>query len=115
MVNNFGLFSVYPIIPSSIPLSSLLPFVDTAYSLISTQSKDYAELGVFLKLLVYNKKIVVYKTFTREVIDIIDLNEFDKIPEGCSWVPPNFVEVKDYLSFVGSLELDEETGEMKLN
>ena len=44
-----------------------------------------------------------------------NFNGFDNIPNGYSWGPTNFIEVKDYLSFVGFIEIDEATGEMKLN
>ncbi len=85
------------------------------FTSLSDEEDEQEMVSVLLKLMIYNKKIVVYKTFTREVVDVIDFREFDSTPTGCSWVPPNFVKVKEYLAFVDSLELDEETGEMKLN
>lgn len=85
------------------------------FTSISDEEFEEEMVAVLLKLMVYNKKVVLYKTFSKEKVDIINFNEIDNLPFGYSWVPPNFAEVKNYLDFVDCLELDEESGEMKLN
>jgi len=79
-----------------------------------TEEEENKEMAaVLLKLMVYNKKVIVYKLFSRELVDIVDFKDIDKIPDQHCWVPPNFVEVEDYLAFVYSLEMDEDTGEVR--
>ncbi|MEA2106704.1 MAG: hypothetical protein U9P82_08315 [Bacteroidota bacterium] len=76
-----------------------------------TEEEDDEEMtAVLLKLMVYNKKVIVYKLFSREIVDIIDFKDIDKIPDQHCWIPPNFVETEDYLAFVYSLEMDEDGG-----
>lgn len=89
-------------------------FFDYFTSLTDEEFKEEM-VTVLLKLMIYNKKVVLYKTFSKEKVDVIDFKEIKSIPDGCSWVPPNFVEVKDYLSFVDSIELSGETGEINMH
>ena len=85
------------------------------FTSLSDEEEEDEMVQVLLKLLIYNREIVIYRIITREVVDIIEFKEFDKIPAGCSWVPSNFVDLRNYLGFVNSLELDEGTGEMTFN
>ena len=71
--------------------------------------------AVFLKLMVYNKKVIVYENFTKKAVDIVDFTAIDKLPIEYGWIPPNFIEVEDYPAFVYSLEMEEDTGEMRIN
>jgi len=83
---------------------------------MSLSDEEFEEemVAVILKLMIYNKKVVLFETFTKQKIDVIDFNEIDKNPTGISWIPPNFAKVEDYLSFVDSLWLNEETGDIKI-
>jgi len=88
-------------------------FID--YYMTLTEEEEAEEMAaVLLKLMVYNKKVIVYKLFSREIVDILDFKDIDKISDLHSWVPSNFVEVEDYLAFVYSLEMDEDTGEVRI-
>lgn len=82
-------------------------FVDYFTSL-SDEKFEEEMVAVLLKLMIFNKKVLLYKTFSKENVDVVDFKEIDIIPSSISWVPPNFAEVKDYLSFVESIELDED-------
>ena len=88
-------------------------FID--YYMTLTEDEVEEEMAaVFLKLMVYNKKVIVYENFTKEAVDIIDFAAIDKLPIEYGWIPPNFIDVEDYLAFVYSLEMDEDTGEMRI-
>jgi len=81
------------------------------FTSLSDEEFEEEMVAVWLRLMIYNRKVVVYETFGKEKLDVIDFNEIDNIPAGCSWMPPNFTEVKDYLRFVDLIELEKETGE----
>lgn len=79
------------------------------FTSLSDQEFEEEMVAVLLKLMIYNNKVVVYETFGKEKVDVINFNEIEHIPSGYSWVPPNFADVEDYLNFVDSIELDDTT------
>ena len=89
-------------------------FIDY-YMTLSEEEEEEEMAAVLLKLMVYNKKVIVYENFTKKAVDIADFKEIDKLAIEYGWIPPNFIDVEDYLAVVYSLEMDEDTGEMRIN
>lgn len=84
------------------------------FTSISDEEFEKQMCYVLLILTMYNKKVIVYETFTKKPVDIIDFRNIDTIPELHSWKPSNFYELSDYLEFVDSIEINEDTGEINV-
>lgn len=84
------------------------------FTSISDEEFEEQMCYVLLILTLYNKKVIVYETFTKKAVDVIDFKDVDSIPSLYSWIPSNFHQINDYLEFVDSIEFNEDTGEIDL-